>query len=137
VTIDCDANSALHRGAAATIVSGEFLRSHYPTAAREGLLRSYAAESAGLVIFTSGAGEILYARGRGEIRRLKPYEVASKCTLGAGDTFRGGVIHGVVGRLDDDAIVRFAAATAACACRRFPMAYDPPGLDEIAELAAS
>jgi sugar/nucleoside kinase (ribokinase family) len=137
VTIDCEPKGALHRGAAATIVSSEFLRSRYPKAAREELLRLYASESAGLVIFTSGTNEILYARGRGEVRRLRPFEVVSKSTLGAGDTFRGGVIHGVVRGMDDDGIVRFAAATAACACRRFPMAYDPPGLDEITALAAT
>jgi sugar/nucleoside kinase (ribokinase family) len=57
--------------------------------------------------------------------------------LGAGDTFRGGVIHGVACELDDDGIVRFAAATATSVCRRFPMAYDPPDLDEITALAAT
>jgi hypothetical protein len=38
--------------------------------------------------------------------------------------------------MDDRSIVQFAAATAAAVCRRFPMALDPPGLEEIAALAA-
>jgi sugar/nucleoside kinase (ribokinase family) len=137
VTIDCEPDSALHRGAAATVVSGEFLRSHYPTAVVEELLRSYAGEGAGLVIFTFGSEELLYARGRGGIQRLKPFGIVPKSTLGAGDSFRGGVIHGLVRGLGDEGIVRFAAATAACVCRRFPMAHDPPGLQEITTLAAT
>jgi sugar/nucleoside kinase (ribokinase family) len=137
VTIDCAPDSALNRGAAATIVSNEFLGSRYPKESREALLRTYASESAGLVIFTFGSVEILYARGSGEIRSLRPYRVDAKSTLGAGDTFRGGVLHGVHRRMDDEGIVRFAAATAACVCRRFPMAHDPPGLEEITALASS
>lgn len=137
VTIDCEPDGSLHRGAAATIVSSEFLRSHHPRTSREELLRSYAAESAGLVIFTFGAEKILYLRGRGEIHELRPYQVEVKSTLGAGDTFRGGVIHGLARGLGDEGIVRFAAATAACVCRRFPMAHDPPALAEITALAAT
>jgi sugar/nucleoside kinase (ribokinase family) len=137
VTIDCAPDSSLHRGAAATIVSAEFLRNHFPGSDQDGLIRRYAAEAEGLVIFTSGAEEVLYCRGRGEIRSFRPYRVKPKSTLGAGDTFRGGVIHAVAAGMDDDAIVRFAAATAACVCQRFPMAFDPPGLEEITSLAAS
>lgn len=56
--------------------------------------------------------------------------------MAAGDTFRGGVVYGLIRGMNDEDTVRFAAATAACVCRRFPMALDPPGLDEIMELAA-
>jgi sugar/nucleoside kinase (ribokinase family) len=137
VTIDCAPDSALNRGAAATIVSNEFLRSHFPSTAREEMLRLYAEEGAGLVILTSGAEEILFVRGRGEAQSMKPFNISVKSTLGAGDAFRGGVIHGISCGLSDESIVRFATATAACVCRRFPMAHDPPGLDEIAALATT
>ena len=137
VTIDCAPDSLLHGGATATVVSGEYIRNQFPKADRAELLQAYAAESAGLVIFTSGAKEILYARGRGEIHRLQPSRIVPKSTLGAGDTFRGGVIHGVASGFNDEGIVRFAAATATSVCKRFPMAYDPPGVDEIAALAAT
>ena len=137
VTIDCGPDSALHAGASATIVSSEYIRSRHPEAAPEELLRSYTGKGPGLVIFTFGSEDILYCRGRGTIRHLKPFKVAPKSTLGAGDGFRGGVVHGVVRGMEDEAIVRFAAATAACACLRFPMAYDPPSLEEITSLAAT
>jgi sugar/nucleoside kinase (ribokinase family) len=136
VTIDCPPDSPLHRQAAATVVSGEYLRNEFPGQDARQLLRRYSAAGRGLVILTFGAREILYARGDGEVRSLAPYPVAVKSTLGAGDTFRAGVIHGLVSGMDDTQTVRFAAATAAMVCTRFPMALDPPGLADIAALIA-
>ncbi len=135
VTIDCEPESALNRGAAATVIAGEYLRGHFPSRDRGDLLRLYTAQTEGLVIMTCGSQEILFARGNGEARVLKPYTIVPKSTLGAGDTFRGGVMHAVHRGMTDEAIVRFAAATAACVCRRFPMAFDPPGLEEVSALA--
>ncbi len=131
VTIDCPPDSAMHRSAAATVVANEYLRSQFPGVDARDLLRRYAAVSRGLVIFTFGAREILYARGDGEILRLEPYNVPVKSTLGAGDTFRAGVIYGLLRGMDDTGVVQFAAATAASVCQRFPFALDPPGLEEI------
>jgi len=137
VTIDCPPDSRLHRMAAATVVSHEYLRSHFPRTEARKLLRKYARESRGLVIFTFGGREILYARGNSAIGRVSPNKVVVKSTLGAGDTFRAGVIHGVLEGFADLDTVKFAAATAAAVCRRFPMALDPPGLEEITLLANS
>jgi len=137
VTIDCAPDSALHRGAAVTVISGEFIRNQCPGTEKEALLRAYTANSGGLVIFTSGAREILFARGRGIIGRVLPCQIVPKSTLGAGDTFRGGVIHAVACGWDDEQIVRFASATATSVCRRFPFAFDPPDLGEITNLGAS
>lgn len=131
VTIDCAPESELHHGAAATVVSGEHLRQHFPSADRRELLRRYAESSAGLTIFTAGSGEILFARAGGGIGSIGAFSIQPKSTLGAGDTFRGGVVHGVAAGLADTAIVRFAAATAACVCERFPMAHNPPSLAEV------
>jgi len=137
VTIDCAPDSALHRGAAVTVISGEYIRNQFPATEREALLRVYTASSDGLVIFTSGASEILFARGGGDTGRVQPCRIVPKSTLGAGDTFRGGVIHAVACGWDDEQIVRFASATATSVCRRFPFAIDPPGLEEITDLGAT
>ncbi len=136
VTIDCPPDSRLHRGAAATVVSSEYLRSHFPGADAKELLRRYTGESRGLVIFTSGSREIIFARETGAIGVVQPNQVSVKSTLGAGDCFRAGVIHGVLQEMDDRRVVQFAAATAAAVCRRLPFALDPPGLEEITALAA-
>jgi sugar/nucleoside kinase (ribokinase family) len=135
VTIDCPPDSALHAHAAATVVSNEYIRNNYKEEEPTNLLRKYMDLSDGLVIFTFGSREILYGRKNGPVQRLEPYRVKAAGTLGAGDTFRGGVVYGVLKGSSDTDTVRFAAATAACVCRRFPMALDPPELGEILELA--
>ncbi len=136
VTIDCPVESYLHRHSAATVVSAEYLRNQFPGRDPRQLLRDYADAGRGLTIFTFGAEEILFARNGGAIQSVRPHLIVPKCTLGAGDTFRGGVMHAVFSGMADEDVVRFAAATAACVCLRFPMAFDPPGLDEITAMAA-
>ncbi|HEX2952378.1 MAG TPA: PfkB family carbohydrate kinase, partial [Bacillota bacterium] len=71
------------------------------------------------------------------IQKIAPFKVMVKSTLGAGDTFRAGIVYGLLNGLSDLDTVKFAAATAASVCKRFPMALDPPGLEEIRELAFS
>ncbi|MDP4089371.1 MAG: carbohydrate kinase family protein, partial [Bacillota bacterium] len=88
----------------------------------------------GLVIFTFGSEEIFYGRKGGNINRMRPYKVEVKSTLGAGDTFRAGVVYGVLNEFSDKDTIKFAAATAAMVCSRFPMALNPPTLDEILKL---
>ncbi|MGC4094528.1 MAG: PfkB family carbohydrate kinase [Polyangiaceae bacterium] len=131
VTIDCAPASALHRGAAATVVSREYRKSHYPHHPDEALLSEYAAGSSGLTIFTAGSQPILFAR-RGQAPRMlavKPVRVIS--TLGAGDVFRAGVVYGVLGGFDDAECVRFAAELSAWSCSRFPIADNVPSLREL------
>lgn len=135
VTIDCRPDSELHRHAAVNVVSNEFLGREFPGAKHRDLLLRYAREGTGLVVFTFGARQILFSRGDGPVHEMKPFAIEPKCTLGAGDTFRGGVIHGLLCGWSDERIVRFAAATAACVCLRFPMALDPPSLAEIEALS--
>jgi sugar/nucleoside kinase (ribokinase family) len=67
-----------------------------------------------------------------EIKRFTPFKVEVKSTLGTGDTFRAGIVYGVLNGFSDEGIVRFAAA--ASVCKRFPMALNPPGPDEIQDL---
>lgn len=135
VTIDCKPDSFMHQHAAAIAVSNEFICNTFPDEDIETLFHRYTEATDGLVIFTFGSREILYGRKGGPIQRLAPFKVEVKSTLGAGDTFRAGVMYGVLNGLDDTGIVKFAAATAGSVCRRFPMALDPPGLEEIQNLA--
>ncbi|MBK8477017.1 MAG: carbohydrate kinase family protein [Opitutaceae bacterium] len=135
VTIDCPVESFLHRHSAATVVSAEYLRNQFPGRDPRQLLRDYA-DAGGGSHLTFGAEEILFARNGGAIQSVRPHLIVPKCTLGAGDTFRGGVMHAVFSGMADGDVVRFAAATAACVCLRFPMACDPRGLDEITAMAA-
>lgn len=131
VTIDCPPDGELHRNAAATVVSNEFIRGNFPGVPLEDLFLRYTDAGKGLVVFTFGSREILFGRRGGTMNKVTPYKVEVKSTLGAGDTFRAGVVYGLLNHWDDEKTVQFAAATAAAVCSRFPMALNPPGLNEI------
>lgn len=134
VTIDCLPESELLKNAAAAVISAEFIKNNFPGEDTGTLFERYAANAAGLVIFTFGAREILFGRRGSQVRRFSPYKVEVKSTLGAGDTFRAGVVYGMLQHWADEKTVAFAAATAASVCTRFPMAFDPPSLDEVTGL---
>lgn len=134
VTIDCPADSPLHRHAAATVVSREFRRGHYPNRPEDGLMEEYRSTAAGLVVFSAGQEPIRYARKDGSVSSAPPFQVEVRSTLGAGDVFRAGIVYGLYKRMSDAETVRFAAATAAVACTRMPIADHPPALAEIQEL---
>lgn len=134
VTIDCSPESFLHRNAASTVISGEFIRNSFPGEDRMELMARYDRNSKGLTVFTAGSSEMLYSR-EGRRGSVQPYHVEVKSTLGAGDTFRAGIVHAVLEGFDDELTVRFAAATSAKVCSRFPMAINPPTLNEVMELA--
>jgi len=131
VTLDCPHDGFLHRHAAANIVSGEYRRSAYAGIATVDLLAQYAENSTGLTIFTAGSGLILCARRGTPVVAIEPYRVEAVSTLGAGDTFRAGVVFGIVKGWPDERIVRFASALAALLCTRLPIADNVPTLAEV------
>jgi sugar/nucleoside kinase (ribokinase family) len=134
VTIDCPFDGFLHRHAAATVVSREFRKQHYPTVPEAELFDRYRAAGRGLVVFSAGSEEILFGRSGGPVQRQSPFKVAVKSTLGAGDVFRAGIVYGLHRSYADRETVRFAAALAAVSCTRMPIADHPPTLSEVEEL---
>ena len=85
----------------------------------------------GLVIFTFGSDELWFARRGGERKTREPYAIEPVDTTGAGDSFRAGVAYGVLQGWDDEHIVEFASAVAACVCLTVPHTLNAPGLDAI------
>ena len=135
VTIDCKWDDPIAQYSRAIVVSQEYIEREYPNENVPLLLDHYHKSCAGLVIFTFGNREILYIEP--SMKRplsFKPYTVDVVDTLAAGDTFRAGVIYGLLQNMPATEIVRFAAATAAIACTRFPSVFQPPDLTEILEL---
>ena len=130
VTIDCPHDSPLHRRAAVNVVSGECASEHYAGMAPEAVMARMQETSEGLTILTRGGGEMLYGRRGGPIRRMMPFSVEVKSTLGAGDTFKAGCVYGLLHGMEDDDLVRFASACAAVAISRFPLPLNPPRLEE-------
>ncbi|MBQ3911782.1 MAG: carbohydrate kinase family protein, partial [Lachnospiraceae bacterium] len=72
-----------------------------------------------------------YARKGGGIRRMKPFDVEVKSTLGAGDTFKAGCTYALLHGMSDEETVRFASACSAIAISRFPLPLNPPTLAEV------
>ena len=136
VTIDSPHDSFLHRHAAVNVVSGECLHQHYQGMDKEEVMRLLQATAEGLVIITSGGGEMLYGRRGGEIRRMKPFRVEVRSTLGAGDTFKAGCVYALLHGMEDESLVRFASACSGIAISRFPLPLNPPTLDEVNALIA-
>ena len=93
--------------------------------------------SEGLVIFTRGSKPLWYGRKATGRLSLEPYQVEVKSTLGAGDTFKAACIYALLKDMSDLETVKFASATAAVACTRFPLPLNPPQLEEVIALMNS
>ena len=135
VTIDCSEKSELHKNAAVTVISGEYFDfSGISRSDGEILFEKYKEASDGLVIFTHGSKPAWYGR-KGQARKECPaFQIKPVSTLGAGDTFKAGAVYGILHGMEDDELVRFASACAACACTRFPIPLFPPKLEEVLEM---
>ncbi|MFZ6027545.1 MAG: carbohydrate kinase family protein [Chloroflexota bacterium] len=134
VTIDCPYDGDMAQQARAVAVSREFLDNTYPGGDYAGLFERYRQACRGLLIFTFGSRELWFASPGGERQSLIPYKVEVVDTLAAGDSFRAGIVYGLLAGMDDRQTVRFASALAAIVCTRFPSVYQPPSLDEIQAL---
>ena len=134
VTIDSRHDSVLHRYAAVNVVSKECTANDYPGMAPEDIMERMQQETDGLTILTQGGGDMLYGRKGEPIRRMKPFRVEVRSTLGAGDTFKAGCVYGLLHGMNDEELVRFASACSAIAISRFPLPKYPPRLEEVQEL---
>ncbi len=135
VTIDCNHNSYLHQHCAINIVSKECTNSEqYKDKCPEEIYKLMTDNTNGLVIITRGENEMLYGRKGNTMKRMKPFPIEVKSTLGAGDTFKAGCIYGLLHNMPDDELVSFASACSAIAISRFPLQLNPPTLEEVTML---
>ena len=137
VTIDNRFDSVIAKGARAIVCSREFLDREYPGVEYQALLKQYQSNCSGLIIFTFGSRPVLFASAGKAIETFQPYQITVVDTLAAGDTFRAGVVYGILEGWPDLEVVRFASATATVSCLCFPSVYEPPTLAEITELMNS
>ena len=136
VTIDSRHDTFLHKNAAVNVVSGECLHNHYDGRSAEEVMPLLQETSGGLVIITSGGGEMLYGRKGEPVRRMKPFPVEVRSTLGAGDTYKAGCVYALLKGMSDEETVRFASACSGIAISRFPLPLNPPTLEEVSALIA-
>ena len=135
VTIDCRHDSYLHQHCAVNVVSKECTGSEqYKDKSTEEIYKLLTDNTDGLVIITCGEKEMIYGRKGQPMKKMKPFSVKVKSTLGAGDTFKAGCVYGLLHGMNDDEMVRFASACSALAISRFPLPLDPPTLKEVQEM---
>lgn len=142
--VSCDArhDAPLAALADVMIISGELIAREYPEAARSEEARAelfarYLARIPGLVIFTSGSRPLWYARrGDAARREMTSFAVEVVDSAGAGDSFRGGVIYGMLQGWDVEQAIRFACAVAALICTTAPGCVHPPTLEAVRALLA-
>lgn len=137
VTIDCSYDSEIHRRCAVNAVSHQFLEDRYPNKGFEELFKLYTDNTDGLVIFTRGEKELMYGRKGESPKYFKPYSLETVSTLGAGDSFKAGVIYALYNKMSDDDTVKYASAVAGIACTKFPIAIKPPLSEEVEKLVNS
>lgn len=138
VTIDCRHDSYLHKHCAVNVVSKECTGSEqYKDKSIEEIYELLTDNTDGLVVITRGEKDMVYGRKGQPIKKMKPFSVEVKSTLGAGDTFKAGCVYGLLNDMSDDEIVRFASACSAIAISRFPLPLNPPTMDEVKELLNS
>ena len=131
VTIDSPHDAPLHQNAAINVVSKECTSQHYAGIEPEEVMKRLMETASGLTILTQGGSDMLYGRCGETIHRMKPFSVAVKSTLGAGDTFKAGCVYGLLHGMSDEELVRFASACSAIAISRFPLPLYPPMLEEV------
>ena len=135
VTIDCKHDTYLHQNCAINVVSKECTGSQeYCGKTPEEVYELLVENTGGLVIITAGEKEMLYGRKGQQVKRMKPFSVEVRSTLGAGDTFKAGCVYGLLYGMKDDELVRFASACSAIAISRFPLPLNPPTMEEVKAL---
>jgi hypothetical protein len=131
VTLDCRYDDFIAQHAEAVIISQELRDQAYPGGNLIEIFEKYQTKCKGLIIFTFGSDELWYARKDQQRKKNAPYTITPVDTTGAGDSFRSGIMYGILKSWDDEATIDFASAVAACVCLTTPHALQAPGLDGI------
>jgi sugar/nucleoside kinase (ribokinase family) len=131
VSLDCRHDDFISKNAAAMIITYEIWDREYKGADLEKLFGLYRESCRGLTIFTFGSRDLWYARPGGDAGKFKPFNIKPVDTAGAGDSFRAGIIYGLMHGWDDARTIEFASAVAACVCLTIPHALGAPGLSGV------
>lgn len=131
VTVDCQYDNPLLRHSSAIVIAESYIRDNYAKREPEELFREYQAATSGLVIFTFGDAPVWYARPDETVKFFQPYSVDPVDTTGSGDSFRAGIVYGLLKGWDEDKTIDFAAAVAAMTCVSFPGVLNAPTCDEV------
>ena len=131
VTVDCKFDDPLFLASTIAIISEEFIGHTYPHYSISEVTQEYKANSGGTLIFTFGNKEIIYGSRNEEWQRFTPYRIIPVDTTGAGDSFRAGIIWGLLQQWSIAKSIEFASALAALVCQSFPGVLSSPTYVEV------
>jgi sugar/nucleoside kinase (ribokinase family) len=126
VTIDDAPDSEIIRGADVAIISEEFAIRQLGLSDPDQVLAAYIDECAGLVIVTWGSEPLQFGRAHQRPAAFTPFAVEARDTTGAGDSFRAGIIYGMLNGYSDEQLVKTGCAVAALVCQGFPGVVNSP-----------
>jgi sugar/nucleoside kinase (ribokinase family) len=131
VTVDCKYDDPVFLASEAAIISEEFLKRTYRLDNVSSITREYQKRTGGTVIFTFGQKEIIHGTREEGFRRFAPFRISPVDTTGAGDSFRAGIVFGLLRKWPAEQMIEFASALAAIVCQSFPGVLHSPSYDEV------
>ncbi len=131
VSVDCKFDDPIFFASTVAIISEEYLRDTYPRQKVLLLSRKYKENTNGIVIITFGDKKILYGSKEREFKECIPHKISSIDTTGAGDSFRAGIIYGILKKWPIEKMVEFASALAAIVCQSFPGVLNSPRYNKV------
>ncbi len=84
-------------------------------------------------MLTRGGGRLIAARRGRPAAEHEAFTVDARDTTGAGDSFRAGIVYGMLRGFADDDLVRTASALSAIVCERVPGVVNSPTETELLE----
>lgn len=136
VTLDCDYDDFVAVESEVIVISQDHRDWHYPETDPEELFSLYQKNCNGLIIFTFGSKDVWFGRSGGNKKSVKPFKITPIDTSAAGDTFRAGIIYGLLNNMNDDEIVKFSNAVSACVCLSVPHAINATDLNGVLDFLA-
>lgn len=112
IAIDTPYTSILTRHAAVCIISEDFLRNTYQNDDWNAIFEQYCLHSKGLTIFTFGEKPLWYGTQHRELFSIEPVAHVID-TAGAGDSFRAGIMYGMVQGMNTIDMIAYACKVAA------------------------
>lgn len=111
VAIDTPYDSVLAMHADVCIISEDFLRNKYAEHDWNIIFSLYCQQTKGVVIFTFGSEPVWYGKTEKQICIVPPVMVVD--TAGAGDSFRAGIMYGMLNQMNIHDTIAFACNVAA------------------------
>lgn len=128
VTLDSNYDNFVAKEAKVIVISQEHRDWNYPDTDPKELFAKYQETCKGLIIFTFGSNDVWHGRSGEEIKIKPTFKIDPIDTTAAGDTYRSGIIYGLLNNMKDDEIVTFANAVSACVCLSVPHAINATDL---------